>query len=584
MTNETKETMKEDLMNKDEDDAMRTVELKIEGMTCEHCARSVTKALNGVDGVERAEVDYVGGRGTIRLRGGTGVTAALKAVEGAGYRAEEASGTPGVAPLADTPVAADPRPGSGNDVGPVGGSDVDLLVIGSGSAGMAAAIRGAELGRSVVVVESGTLGGTCVNVGCIPSKNLIAAADHLHRARAGSPGIATCDPKVDWREVVETKRTLVDHLRQAKYQDVLDAYPEIGLVRGRARFVEGGGIEVDGERVRTERVVIATGTSPWMTSIPGLDEVEPLNSATAMELDEVPKSLVILGAGAVGLELGQTFARFGSRVTVLEMMPEILPEEDSSAAEALRTALEDEGIEIHIGARTTRVERKGGGVLLEVEMAGRTRTFRAERLLVATGRRANTAELGLEEAGVETDDKGFVRVDAGMRTNAPSVFAAGEVAGLPGFVYVAAAAGRVAASNALEGGSEELDLRAVPRVVFTSPQLAAVGLNEKEAAAEGLLTEVGTLELPHLPRAAVEHTEAGWVRVVAESGSGRILGLQAVAPNAAELLGSATLAIRKGLTVEDVVETLHPYLTWVEGFKLAAQTVSQDVSKLSCCA
>lgn len=564
---------------------MKTIELEIEGMTCERCARSVEKALVGVPGAEDAQVDSAGGRASLRAASGVEVRALLEAVQKAGYRGEEVEASSGgepPAPIGGQAVAERPR--SGGAAGSDAGGDTDLLVLGSGSAGMAAAIRGAELGRRVTVVEAGTLGGTCVNVGCIPSKNLIAAAEHLHRAGSGFPGIGPCEPRVDWREVVESKRRLVEELRELKYQDVLDAYPEIRLVRGRARFREGGAVEVDGEPVRAGKVVIATGTSPWAPPTPGLVEAEPLDSTTAMELEAVPESLVVLGASAVGLELGQTFARFGSRVTVLELAERILPLENADAAKTLRAALEGEGLEIHTAANTTRVEREEGGAVLHVEVNGESQVFRAKRILVATGRRANTGELGLEGAGVEMDKRGFVTVDEGMRTSAPSVFAAGDVAGLPGFVYVAAAAGRVAAENALEGGHRELDLRAVPRVVFTDPQVASVGLTEEEAAAEGLLAESGTLELAHLPRAAVEHRTSGWIRVVAEVGSGRLLGLQAVGPNVAELLGAATLAIRKDLTVDDVVDTLHPYLTWVEGFKLGAQTVSKDVSKLSCCA
>lgn len=464
-------------------------------------------------------------------------------------------------------------------------SDPDLLVVGSGSAGMAAAIQGAELGRSVTVVESGTLGGTCVNTGCIPSKNLVAAADHLHRARRGFPGIGPCRPAVDWPKVTEAKQGLVDDLREIKYRDVLDSYPEIRLVRARARLLDEGRVEVEGATVRPSRIVLATGTSPWAPPIPGLGAVDPLDSARAMELAEVPESLLVLGAGTVGLELGQTFARFGARVTVLELAPRVLPAEDAAAAETIRAALEEEGVAIHTGVTATSAERDGGEVLLRAEAGGENRAFRGQRLLVATGRRPDTGSLGLEEAGVATDERGFVRVDRRMRTSAASVFAAGEAAGLPGFVYVAAASGRVAARNALDEESEEaLALDAVPRVVFTSPQLAAVGLGEEEARAAGYRVETGTLELAHVPRAAVEHARWGWIRVISEGGDGRVLGVRAVAPHAAELLGTATLALRKGLTVDDLVGTLHPYLTWVEGLKLAAQTVSQDIGKLSCCA
>lgn len=464
-------------------------------------------------------------------------------------------------------------------------SDVfDLLVIGTGAAGMAAAIRGAELGRRVAIVEGGTVGGTCVNVGCIPSKNLLAAAEFFHSARAGFPGVEGCSPSMDWPEIRAKKREMVESLRESKYLDVLDSYPGITLLRGRARLDGGGRVDVDGATHRAGKVVIATGTAPWLPPIPGIEHVEALTSTTAMELESLPESMIVLGGSAVGLELGQVFGRLGVRVTILELLPHLLAGENEDAAEELRRGLETEGLEIVMGAEVTEVQASGAGVTVRAGTADGDRVFEAARLLVATGRRAPTGELGLDAAGVETDAKGFVRVDDEMRTSTPDVYAAGDVAGLPGFVYVAAAAGRVAAENALGTGGRKLDLRAVPRVTFTSPQVASVGLGPAEAKEQGLDVDVSRLGMEHVPRAIVEHRATGWVQVVAEKGSGRILGTQAVGPNAAELLGEATLAVRLGLTIDDVTDTLHPYLTWVEGFKLAVQAFRMDVSRLSCCA
>ena len=449
---------------------------------------------------------------------------------------------------------------------------------------MAAAIRGAELGRRVGIVEAGTVGGTCVNIGCIPSKNLIAAAAHYHAARRGFPGVAAVDPTVDWRHVQSQKGALVQSLREAKYMDVLAAYQQITLLRGRATLRGNGAVEVGGQMHHASRVVVATGTSPWMPPLNGLADIDVLDSTTAMDLDAVPSSMIVLGGSAVGLELGQVFARFGSRVTVLELMPRIVPTEAESAADELRSRLEQEGITIRTGTRATRVERRAGGVSVFATTAGAETRYDADRLLVATGRRANIDALGLEDAGVDVDAQGFIMVDEHMRTSNPAIFAAGDVTGGPGFVYVAAAAGRIAADNALGEASRAVDLSAVPRVTFTSPQLAAVGLTPNEAEQRGLRVDVRRLDLEHVPRALVEHQAAGWIEIVAEQGTGRILGVHAVAPSAGELLGEATLAVRLGLTISDLADTLHPYLTWVEGLKLAAQTFTTDVSKLSCCA
>lgn len=464
------------------------------------------------------------------------------------------------------------------------GGGFDLLVVGTGAAGMAAAIRGAELGRRVAIVEAGTVGGTCVNVGCIPSKNLLAVAEAYHSARHGMPGVAGCDPTLEWTAIRNHKREIVESLRRAKYLDVLESYPEITLLRGEARLGASGSVEVDGVSRRAGKVVIATGTQPWIPPLPGIEDVDVLTSTTVMELDRLPESMVVVGGSSVGLELGQVFARLGVRVTVLEVLPRILAGEDEAASKELRRRLEEEGLRIETSVEVTRVEQQDGGVAVHARTPGGEQAFEAARLLAATGRRPSTTSLGLESAGVEVDAKGFVRVDDGMRSTNPDVFAAGDVAGLPGFVYVAAAAGRVAAENAVGSGGRTLDLGAVPRVTFTSPQVATVGLGPDAARSQGLEVDVSRLGLDHVPRAIVEHRTEGWIQVVAEKGSGRIVGAQAVAPYAAELLGEATVAVRLGLTIQDVTETLHPYLTWVEGFKLAVQAFHTDVSKLSCCA
>lgn len=559
---------------------MTELRLKIEGMTCTGCAHHVEEALGGVPGAEGARVSYPAGTGIVRVRGASVASELIAAVERAGYRARVENG----GDAATLVEAAASRGDAGPDRGDGGAAGFDLLVIGTGGAGMAAAIRGAELGARVAVVERGVIGGTCVNVGCIPSKNLIAAAERFHSAREGFPGIAPSEPHLDWKRVIGQKAELVDELRQAKYLDVLEAYPEITLVRGHARFLGGGRVIVDGVEHRARKIVIATGASPWAPPVPGLDEVDALDSSTAMELLELPESMIVLGAGYVGLELGQTFARFGTRVTLVKRSDRIAKGEEPEISEALRAYLEAEGLEIRTGVQVLGVERTGGEVIVRVRQDGRTIELRAERLLVAAGRRANTAGLGLDAAGVELDEQGFVRVDGTLRTTNPDIYAAGDVTAGPAFVYVAAAAGRVAAENALTGADRELDLRAVPRVMFTDPQVAAVGFTEAEARAAGHEIETARLELKHVPRAAASRDARGLIKVVAEAESGRILGVHALGPNAGELMGEATLAVRFGLTTQDLTETLHPYLTWTEGLKLAAQTLTKDVAKLSCCA
>ena len=604
------------------------LDFEVAGMTCLDCSRHITKALERVAGVRSASVDYRGGRASVELEREVPAEELVAAVERAGYQATIPRDAPGGAPepivkaasqgTADrvrhhggtgTPSFAGEEPigiaradrGQSDNGRTAGAAEFDILIIGTGGAGVAAAIQAVGMRAKVGIVESGTLGGTCVNVGCIPSKNLIEAAAHYHAARQGFPGIAPCEPRLDWNAVLQQKNALVTDLRQAKYADVLASYPEVALLKGRAEFVAGSEKSTDssvrirvGEKTHVARkVVIAVGTSPSLPPIFGLADVDALDSTTAMDLEELPKSLIVLGGSAVGLELGQTFARFGVKVTVVELMPRLLQNEDEAVSEVLQHHLENEGIEIHTGMTTTHVERDGGDIIVHVRHGSLKGQLRAEKLLVATGRRPNTADMGLEGVGVRLTDRGFVQVDATMRTSNPNVYAAGDVTGGPGYVYVAAAGGRVAAENAMKSLSptgvasddaREFDLSVVPNVTFTSPQVGSVGLAESAAKAQGIHVQVSRLEMEQVPRALVSHDKRGFVKIVSEAASGKILGVHAVAPNAGEFMGEAALAVRFGLTARDLSGTLHPYLTWIESMKLAAQGFSMDVSKLSCCA
>lgn len=597
-------------------------------MTCLDCSRHVTKALERVEGVRSASVDYRGGRASVELEYEVPAEELVAAVERAGYQATVPSDVAGRGPepmvdVASQVTAHQVRENGGtgtpsfageepigiartdraqpNNGQSAGVADFDVLIIGTGGAGVAAAIQAVGMGAKVGIVESGTLGGTCVNVGCIPSKNLIEVAAHYHAARQGFPGIAPCEPRLDWKAVLRQKNTLVSDLRQAKYADVLASYPGIALLKGRAEFIAGSEtsadssvcIRVDEKTHVARKVVIAVGTSPSFPPISGLADVEALDSTTAMDLEELPKSLIVLGGSAVGLEIGQTFARFGVKVTIVELMPRLLQNEDEAVSEALQHNLENEAIEIHTGVTTTRVERDGGEIIVHVRHGSLEGQLRAEKLLVATGRRPNISDIGLEGVGIRLTDRGFVQVDATMRTSIPNVYAAGDVTGGPGYVYVAAAGGRVAAENAMKSLSptgvasddvREFDLSVVPNVTFTSPQVGSVGLTESSAKAQGIHVQVARLDMEQVPRALVSHDKRGFIKIVSEAASGKILGVHAVAPNAGEFMGEAALAVRFGLTARDLSGTLHPYLTWIESMKLAAQGFTMDINKLSCCA
>jgi len=461
-----------------------------------------------------------------------------------------------------------------------------LVIVGGGSAAFAAAIRASELGAEAVIINDGLpIGGTCVNVGCVPSKTLIRAAEALHRANAVPfDGIAASGRLADFRAVIEDKRTLVGGLRQHKYLDVVADLPGVRIVTGRARFTGPREVTVNGKRLAADAFLIATGARPAVPAIPGLAEAGFLTNETAFELDELPKSLIVLGGRYIALETAQMFARLGSRVTVLQRSERILPSESADLTEALAGYLRDEGIVIETRVTVHTIERDGSGVVVRALVGGEQRTFRATHLLLATGRTPNTDHLGLDAIGVTTDDHGFLMVDDTLQTGVAGIYGAGDVIGEPMFVYTAAAEGKLAADNALTDAGRKRDLGLVPWVIFTDPQVAGVGMDERQAKAAGLAVEIAVLPMTAVPRALAARDTRGFVTLARDPETDRLLGARILAPEGAELLMELTLAVRHGISVAELAATLHPYLTLSEAVKLAALSFGKDVAKLSCCA
>lgn len=465
-------------------------------------------------------------------------------------------------------------------------ASVDIAVIGAGSAGFSAAITAAELGASVAMIGHGTIGGTCVNVGCVPSKALIRAAEAVHHGTTAKrfAGVAANSRLADWTAMLDQKDALVADLRTRKYADLLPEWPGIAYVEAPARF-EGSRLLVGGAPLSAGRIIVATGARAAVPPIPGLDTVDWLDSTTALSLPRLPGSLLVIGGGVIGCELGQMFARLGVAVTIV-CRSRLLPELDPEVSAALQQYLEAEGIRIRCGARYQRVAAHPQGVELQraAEDGGPAPALIAERLLVATGRRPNSDGWGLEQRGVALAGNGGIEVDAHMETSVPGIYAAGDVTGRDLYVYMAAYGAKLAARNALEGNQHRYNDRAVPAVVFTDPQVAHVGLTETQAAATGLAIATSTLPLAQLPRAMAARDTRGLVKLVAEAGTGRLLGGQIMAPEGADTVQTLALAIRHGMTAAELGDTIMPYLTNVEGLKLAAQGFARDVSRLSCCA
>jgi len=551
----------------------RPAVLEVGGMTCEDCAHHVTTALEGA-GAERVSVAWRTGEARFSWPGGLAEDAVREAVEGAGYR-------PGALRLLGTGLskkAGLPQGGADGDF------DYDLVVLGAGSAAFAAAIKATEAGYRVALVEHGTLGGTCVNVGCVPSKALLRAGE-LAWAAGHHPfaGLSTSSGPVDLAALVAQKDELVGDLRQMKYADLVEDYG-FTVIPGHGHFTSPEVLEVDGRSLRARVYLVATGALPAAPPIPGIAEAGYLTSTSALALTCVPKRLVVIGANAIGLELGQFFLHIGTEVTFVDVAERIAPFEEPEVSEALASVLVAQGAAIHTGAQVLGVKRAAGQVEVTVQVGERKLELAGDEILVATGRRPDTEGLGLEEAGVTLDERGALVVDDELRTKNPRIFGAGDVTGAPQFVYVSAYEGALAVDNALLGAGRKTDFTGLPRVTFTAPQIAGAGLTEAQAAAAGYEVDTSVLPLSAVPRALVNHDTAGLVKLVAERGTGRLLGASVLAEGAGDVIQTAVLAIRHGITTGELAATFHPYLTMAEGLKLAAQTFTRDVQKLSCCA
>lgn len=461
----------------------------------------------------------------------------------------------------------------------------DLVIIGSGSAAFAAALKASEHDAKIAMIERGTIGGTCVNVGCVPSKNLLHAGElRYYDSNREFPGIKPGRTTLDFRRVIEQKDQIVRGLWTEKYSDVLKRLPSAKLFRGKARFLSKTRVRVDGINVDGRKFIVASGSSPRIPQIPGIDNVDYLTNVEALSLKERPDSMVIVGGRALGLEFAQMYAHMGTRVTVLQRSERIIPGEEPEISDALRCYLEEEGIKINTGVQVKRVDEKNGGKVVVAGANGREFEVRADQLLLATGREPNTKELGLDTVGVRLREDGAIKVNREMHTTARHVWAAGDVIGEPMLETIAAKEGATAAENALRGTHRKIDFLPVPRAVFTSPQVASVGLTDREANEKGYKCACRTVEMSKVPKAITIRETRGLVKMVADSETGRILGVHILADNAADIIQEGVLAVKHKLTVDDIIDTVHVFPTIAESIKLAAVSFRKNLDELSCCA
>lgn len=545
---------------------MNKFKVNISGMTCTGCEKHVESALEKI-GAKNIESSYRRGEAVFELPDDIEVESAIKAIDEANYQAgeiEEVSSLENVALINE--------------------DNYDLLIIGSGAAAFSSAIKAIEYGAKVGMIERGKVGGTCVNIGCVPSKTLIRAGEINHLSK-DNPfiGLQTSAGEVDSASLITQKDKLVSELRNQKYMDLIDEY-NFDLIEGEAKFVDASTVEVNGAKLSAKRFLIATGASPSLSQISGLEKMDYLTSTTLLELKKIPKRLTVIGSGYIGLELGQLFHHLGSEITLMQRSERLLKEHDPEISESVEKALIEQGINLVKGATFERVEQSGEIKRVYVTVNGSREVIESDQLLVSTGRKPNTDSLNLSAAGVETGKNNEILINDFGQTSNEKIYAAGDVTLGPQFVYVAAYEGGIITDNAIGGLNKKIDLSVVPAVTFTNPTVATVGLTEEQAKEKGYDVKTSVLPLDAVPRAIVNRETTGVFKLVADAETLKVLGVHIVSENAGDVIYAASLAVKFGLTIEDLTETLAPYLTMAEGLKLVALTFDKDISKLSCCA
>lgn len=443
---------------------------------------------------------------------------------------------------------------------------VDAIVIGSGQAGNPLSQGLADLNWNVALVERGNLGGTCVNTGCTPTKTMVASAQVAHYARnAAKWGVQAERVRVDLPAIVTRKRKVVESFRAGQQRRV-NQRPNLHLYHGHAQFISPKLIQVGPDILESDKVFINTGTRPETPEIPGIETVPYLTNASIMELQELPKHLLVLGGGYIGLEFGQMFNRFGSRVTIVHRGDRILPREDPDVTHELQKALQSEGITLQLNASTTRVENQNGEIALTIETKQGPQKLLGSHLLVAVGRRPNTDDLALDKAGVEVDTRGYVKVNERLETLVPGIWALGDVKGGPAFTHISYNDYQIVYANIVEGMSLTVENRYLPYSLFTDPQLGRVGMTEKEARATGRKLKIGTYPMAYVARAIERDETAGFMKIIVDAGTDRILGAAILGIEGGELvqiLGALILADAPYTVLKGAVY-IHP--TLAEGF------------------
>ena len=462
-------------------------------------------------------------------------------------------------------------------------------ILGQGAAAFAAAIKANELGIKTVMIgrnatNGALIGGTCVNVGCVPSKRLISAGEYAIDGSARKfGGVKISKPKINFKELMHDKDRLISDMRTDKYENVLKGLENISFIEGFASFNENGTISAGKKEISAEKILIATGARASIPKIEGVDTTPYLTNEEALSLAELPESITIVGGRAMGLEFAQMFSSLGSKVTILQRSNTILPGWEPEVSTSLSQYLQDSGIKLVTGANTTKIGEEDGKKYVEFSVNGKVSRAYSDQILFATGRTPNTERLNLQAQGIETDKSGFIKIDRYMMTNKAGIYAAGDVTGNPMLETLAAKEGNLATQNAFTNAKLAINLHEVPNVVFTMPEAAMVGLTDEEANGSGIKCSCGVLPMSSVPKASILGDERGLVKIVIDYKTHKILGVSMLARNASDMISEATLAVKFGLTIDDIIDTVHPFPTLNEALKLASISFYSDVSKMSCC-
>lgn len=546
-----------------------TIKLDITGMTCDHCATGIERLLAKNEGVKEAKVSYP--KATCECSFDPNKTNKEEIINTINstknYRVKG--------------VVSE----NGNGVN----KQFDLIIIGGGSAAFSAAIKAESLGLTTLMVNGGLdFGGTCVNVGCVPSKNLIRAAETAyHATHSNFAGIRPKGVDIDFLQVIKDKKKLVATLQEKKYMDVVSDFENLTMLEGWATFKDEKTIIVNGkDEYKALKFLIATGVTTNIPDIEGLNEIDYLTNVSLFDLEEKTESLTIMGAGYIGLEIAMAYNRLGVKVRIIEFTDRVLRTQTPDISEALETQMRKEGIEILPNFRAVKFEKNGSETIIHCKCpdGSFTQIIEKGKIVVASGTKPNTQKLGLENIGLQLIKSGHIEVNEKMETNLKNIYAIGDVTNTPAYVYTAAYEGKIAVENAFTGSEHKADYTSLPWVVFTDPQVAGTGLDEVQAEVQNIPFEVSKLELKDVPRAIVANDTRGFIKLIRNTKTDKLIGARVVAPEGGELIQQLSMAIKYGITVKDLAESFYPYLTLGEGIKLAAITFGKDVAKLSCCA